>query len=99
MGFIPTLTLPLDTLYRRPSPFALRLPVRGDSGSFFENFRNHFSAKMAPKIANLAEIIHLVPILATSWAQHRPTWSLRCPDKLPQDARIAKNLEKKPKEN
>ena len=65
---------------------------------FLKKFWTHLGAKMAPKIANLAEIIHLAPILATSWAQHRPTWSPRCSNKSFQDARITKNLEK-PREN
>ena len=54
----------------------------------------HLGRKMAPEIANLAEIVHLVPLLATSWAQHRPTWSARCLNKSLQDARIAKNIKK-----
>ena len=72
-------------------------PSRSPPEVFSKIFWPHLGAKMAPKIANLAEIVHLVPLLAASWAQYRPTWSPRCPNK-PQDARIAKNLQK-PKEN
>ena len=73
-------------------------PSTAASEVFLKIFWPHLGAKMAPKIANLAEIVHLVPLLAASWAQYRPTWSPRCPNKPLQDARIAKNLEK-PKEN
>ena len=60
------------------------------AGIFFYYFGIHLGAKLAPEIANLAEIIHLVPLSPASWTQYRPTWSPRCPNKPFQDTRIAK---------